>query len=79
MGLYLRETELDRLSVLQRVISGQCLRTEAIVDLGISMRQLKRLLARFKTEGAAGVKLRHRGGNRKFSESFNCVEKSFPM
>ncbi|HHH39046.1 MAG TPA: ISNCY family transposase [Sedimenticola sp.] len=52
---------VDRLEVIQRVVSRQLRQKEAARQLGLSVRQVKRLVARFKGEGAAGLVSRHLG------------------
>ncbi|HHH38458.1 MAG TPA: helix-turn-helix domain-containing protein, partial [Sedimenticola sp.] len=52
---------VDRQEVIQRVVSRQLRQKEAARLLGLSVRQVKRLVARFKGEGAAGLVSRHLG------------------
>ena len=42
---------IDRLSVIQQVVNRQLRQREAAVQLGLSIRQVKRLVARFRQEG----------------------------
>lgn len=52
--------ELDRLKTIQDVIAGKLMATAAATHLGITRRQLDRLLARFRNEGASGLISRQR-------------------
>ena len=53
--------ELDRLEVLQRVCERRLKQVEAAGILRITPRQLRRLVERFKQDGAAGLISRSRG------------------
>ena len=46
---------VDRLEVIQQVVSRQLRQKEAARPLGLSARQIKRLVARFKGEGSHGA------------------------
>ena len=46
---------IDRLSVIQQVVNRQLRQREAAVQLGLSIRQVKRLVARFRQEGPPGL------------------------
>ena len=52
---------VDRLEVLQQVISRTVRQQEAAQQLGLSVRQVRRLMIRFREEGAAGLVSRHLG------------------
>ena len=52
--------EIDRLGVIQQVAGKQLKQREAARQLGLSIRQVKRLVARYRAEGAAGLVSRHR-------------------
>jgi len=60
-GLTLRVNEVERLRVLVAVGSGALSRETAALQMGISIRQLKRLLRRLREEGPAGLRSRRRG------------------
>lgn len=66
----LSEVELDRICVLQQVTDKQITGKEAAKKLGISCRQVRRLLRRIEAEGAVGIKRRVSGGNRSFGKLF---------
>ncbi|WP_332852299.1 ISNCY family transposase [Duganella sp. S19_KUP01_CR8] len=53
--------ELDRLKTIQDVIAGKLKATAAATHLGVTKRQLDRLLSRFRDEGATGLISRQRG------------------
>nr|WP_203525145.1 helix-turn-helix domain-containing protein [Acidithiobacillus ferrianus] len=47
--------EVDRVGVMQQVAARRILQQEAAARLGISVRQVKRLLARLRGEGPQGL------------------------
>jgi transposase len=53
--------EIQRVQVLERVCRGALTLIEGTPLLLVSYRQAKRLLARYRTEGASGLAHRHRG------------------
>ena len=53
--------EVDRVGVMQQVAERRILQQEAAARLGISVRQVKRLLARLRGEGPEGLVSRRRG------------------
>lgn len=53
--------EVDRLEVIQAVAGRRLRQREAARQLGLSIRQVKRLVARYRAEGASGLVSRHRG------------------
>ncbi len=57
----LSRKEVDRLGVIQAVHQRQLRQVEAACQLGVSVRQVKRLLHRYREGGAAGLVSRHRG------------------
>lgn len=54
-------TEVDRLKVIAQVASKQIKQGWAAAQLGLMVRQVKRLLRRYRCEGAPGLLSRHRG------------------
>lgn len=57
----LSRKEVDRLAVIQAVQQRQLTQQDAARHLGVSVRQVKRLLRRYREAGAAGLVSRHRG------------------
>ena len=53
--------ELDRLEVVQHVVSKRVTQSQAGHDLGISARQVRRLVSRYRCEGKSGLISRRRG------------------
>ncbi len=53
--------EIDRLDLIQQVVQRQLTQREAARTLNLSIRQVKRLAARFRAEGAQGLVSRRRG------------------
>lgn len=56
------EKEWGRLGVLERVRGGGLSQGEAARELGLSTRQVRRLLRRLEREGPSGLRSGHRGG-----------------
>ena len=54
--------EIDRLSVIQSVLEKRVTQRQASEQLGITARQLRRLVARYRSDGASGLVSRKRGG-----------------
>jgi transposase len=61
--------EVDRLKTIQAVVDRMARVGPAAQRLGLSRRQLERLIRRYKEEGAAGLVSRKRGqpGNRQLA------------
>lgn len=53
--------EIDRLGVMQAVVGKQLRQIDAAGQLGLSVRQIKRLVRRYREQGATGLVSRHRG------------------
>lgn len=53
--------ELDRLQVIQESVNRHITQEQAALRIGISVRQVKRLVYRYKNEGPAGLVSRRRG------------------
>lgn len=66
--LMMTTSELTRLAAMERLTAGDLTQRAVARQLGISIRQVKRLVRRFRAEGAAGLRSRRRGqpSNRKF-------------
>jgi hypothetical protein len=61
MVLRMSAKELDRLALMGELESGRLSRGEAAAVLGVSERQLRRIVRRFEAEGAEGLLHRSRG------------------
>ncbi len=57
----LSRKELDRVSVIQSTIKKRVRQYEAARQLGLSVRQIKRLARRYREAGATGLVSGHRG------------------
>ena len=55
------QKEVDRLAVIQAVIGRQLTQRAAAGQLGLSVRQVKRLVRRYRDQGATGLVSGHRG------------------
>jgi transposase len=53
--------EIDRLAVIRLVVNKQLKQREAAAQLSLSTRQVKRLVKRYRSDGAAGLVSGHRG------------------
>jgi transposase len=62
--------ELTRLSVIEKVIDKRLTQIMAAQHLGLTVRQIKRLVKRYRHYGPKGLISKHRGsqGNRKYTE-----------
>lgn len=60
--LTMSNSEIDRLSVIQSVLEKRVTQRQASEQLGITARQLRRLVARYRSDGASGLVSRKRGG-----------------
>jgi len=76
--------ELTRLEIIQQVKSRRLKQYEAAKQLGITVRQVRRLLKKHQEEGPAGLASKRRGkaGNRGYSKAFkekvmNIVRKHY--
>jgi molybdenum-dependent DNA-binding transcriptional regulator ModE len=65
--LTMSNTELDRLQILQKIMEHRKTQAAAAQALGLSHRQVKRLMARFRQQAATGLVSAKRGkqGNRR--------------
>jgi Homeodomain-like domain len=60
-NLTMSRRELDRLTVLGRVLERRLTQSQAAQQLGLSVRQVERLCRRFRADGPAGLVSRKRG------------------
>ena len=66
----LKDSELDRIIIINQVINGNLSQVEAGRQLKLSDRQVRRLVQRIKEGGFCALKSAHKGGNRAFSDDF---------
>lgn len=57
----LNEREIEKLNVIKKVFIGECTKKEASNFLGLTIRQIDRLLNKFKVEGEKGFVHKNRG------------------
>jgi len=62
MELRMSRKERDRLKVVAAAAEGRLKQTEAAARVRLSVRQVRRILARYRAEGDAGLVHRARGG-----------------
>jgi hypothetical protein len=67
--MYLSDSELYKLLVINQV-NHALSQEEALKKLNLSSRQVRCLLMRFCSEGAVGIKSKHKGGNRLLTADF---------
>lgn len=61
MKLEMKARDRRRLGVMTRLIQGDMTQAEAAVELGVGVRQIKRIVARYRAEGDAGLLHKGRG------------------
>jgi molybdenum-dependent DNA-binding transcriptional regulator ModE len=59
--------ELDRYEQIQRILEGRASQCAAAESLGLSYRQLKCLVRRYRLQGPHGIVSRKRGGPGNYS------------
>ena len=66
----LTEQETKKLNKIKKIIVGECTKKEASETLGITIRQIDRLIIKFKEEGEKGFTHKNRGkvSKKKISE-----------
>jgi transposase len=76
--LTMSQKELDRLEIVQKITGESLTQVTGAKRLKISYRQMKRLVAKYRKYGAAGLisKKRKNPGNRKFNDEFKQNVKS---
>ena len=62
--------ELNRLSIVQKIVDKHLTQVVAAEQLGLTIRQVKRLVKKYHENGAEGLVSKKRGqiGNRKYSD-----------
>ena len=68
--ILLNEVEMDRLYILKQVAERHLTQEEAGQRLGVTSRQIRRLLKRIEVKGPKGIKRKEILGNRAFSKAF---------
>ena len=70
--VFLSTREADRVAVIREVVESRLPQSEAARRLGMGVRQVKRLVRRYRERGAAGLASGRRGrrSNRAFDEAF---------
>jgi predicted DNA-binding transcriptional regulator YafY len=64
---------MDRICVLRRLEERDLIQREAGDELGLSVRQIRRLYKRLKQSGPPGIKRLPQGGNKTFPKGFESV------
>ena len=69
--LQMTEKEMKKLNTIKKILGGECTKKEAIEKLGITARQIDRLILKYKNDGEAGFIHKNRGreSKKKISES----------
>lgn len=69
--LQITEKEMKKLNTIKKIIGGECTKKEAVEILGISIRQIDRLILKYKNEGNEGFIHKNKGkqSKRKISEN----------
>lgn len=63
---------MERILVIQRIVDKKMSQEAGAEALGVCPRQVRRLIARYRGEGAPGLRRKPSGGNRRFSEAFKA-------
>lgn len=71
----MNEKELDRVEIFKRISDGRMKQSKASKILGLSVRQIKRIKKRFKTEGIKGLVSKKLGqkGNRQLAQTQRSI------
>lgn len=72
--LQMTEKEMKKLNTIKKVIGGECTKKEAVESLGITTRQIDRLILKYKNNGEAGFIHKSRGRESKKKVSENIKE-----
>ena len=69
--LQMTEKEMKKLNTIKKILGGECTKKEALETLGITTRQIDRLILKYKNDGEAGFihKSRGRESKKKISEN----------
>ncbi len=78
--------ELDRLSIMEKLVERRLTQQEAAMMLSVTDRQIRRLLTSYRSEGRMGLISKKRGrlGNRAFNpvvrtEALNIIEQYYGL
>ena len=71
-GINLQEDTMDRIIVMQKIVDKKMTQEEGSLEVGVSERQVRRLLKRFRAEGYTGIIPRQKSGRRKLEEGFRA-------
>ena len=64
--------ELDRLTVIERVLEKRLSQVEAGKQLGVTPRHLRRMIKLYRRDGAAGLVSKMRGKRNKNAPATSC-------
>ena len=59
--LQMTEKEMKKLNTIKKILGGECTKKEAVEILGITTRQIDRLILKYKNDGEAGFIHKNRG------------------
>jgi transposase len=76
-NIILQEDTMDRILIIQKIVERKITQAEGSQELGVTDRQVRRLVCRFKQEGWSGLVPRSRGGNNRLSVSIRDQALSF--
>ena len=64
------EKEMKKLNTIKKILGGECTKKEAVESLGITIRQINRLILKYKNEGNEGFIHKNKGrqSKKKISE-----------
>lgn len=59
--LQMTEKEMKKLNTIKKILGGECTKKEAVESLGITIRQINRLILKYKNEGNEGFIHKNKG------------------
>lgn len=68
------EKEMKKLNIIKKILGGECTKKEAVENLGITARQIDRLILKYKNDGESGFIHKNRGRESKKKVSENIKE-----
>jgi transposase len=69
-GILFKEEEMERICVIKKLLDRRYTQKEAGIELGVSDRQIRRMVKEFRIKGPQGLQKQHKRGNRSFSQDF---------
>ena len=71
--LQMTEKEMKKLNTIKKILGGECTKKEAVESLGITTRQIDRLILKYKNDGDAGFIHKSRGKESKLNKLLDQI------